>query len=336
MADERRSSPARGWTVLRAGEKEPSGLSIPTKPVGVNAPAGAIRIALGDLGEARLLVPLADNEDPDGIIGAPALSISVTQLDEHLKTRRFLDLVCRVSKLEVVFAEVVDQIIGRIGGGASCTDAVHSTIDEFRALLTSRGTADAPREKVAGLLGELLLLDDLLQRSPEGWKAWRGPEGARHDFVMGTMAFEVKVTMKKGKSTITVNGLEQLCEPAGGDLFLQHYELEAAANGPLSIRSLGELVLQRASDPTRVVELIAAVGCPSVDDDAWNTVSFRLEGDRVYRVDHGFPRIISSSFIDGKAPAGVSALSYCVDLSAASSHLLDSSGASAAKEMLVP
>lgn len=336
MVDERQASPARGWAVLRAGDKEPSGLSIPTKSAGINAPAGAIRIALSDEGEARLLLPLADNEDPIRIIGAPALSVSVTQLSEHLKTRRFLDLICRVNKLEVVFAEVVDQIIGRIRVGASCTAAVQSTIDEFRALLTSRDPSDAPREKVAGLLGELLLLDDLLQRSPEGWRAWRGPEGARHDFVMGITAFEVKVTMKKGSSTITVNGLEQLCEPAGGNLFLQHYELEAASNGPISIRTLGEMVLQRASDPTRVVALLAAAGCPSVDDDAWNTVSFRLEGDRVYRVNEEFPRIISSSFADVKAPSGVSALSYCVDLSVASSNVLEPSHASAAKEMLLP
>jgi hypothetical protein len=335
MVDERQASPTRGWAVLRAGDKEPSGLSIPTKSVGINAPAGAIRIALGDKGEARLLLPLADNEDPSRIIGAPALSVSVTQLKEHLKTHRFLDLICSVNKLEVVFAEVVDQIIGRIRGGVSCSDAVHSTIDEFRALLTSKVPSDAPREKVAGLLGELLLLDDLLHRSPEGWRAWRGPEGARHDFVMGITAFEVKVSMKKGSSIITVNGLEQLCEPAGGNLFLQHYELEAASNGPISIRTLGEKVLQRASDPPRVVALLAAAGCPSVDDDAWNAVSFRLEGDRVYRVNDGFPRIISSSFADTKAPVGVSTLSYCVDLSVSSSKLLKFSDASAAKEALI-
>jgi hypothetical protein len=336
MADERPSSPTRGWTFLRAGGKGPSDLGIPTKPVGINAPAGPVRVALGDKGEARLLLPLAQDEDPSSIVGAPALEITVIVLDEHLKTRRFLDLTCGVSELEVVFAEVVDQIIERISAGVSCTNAVRSTIDEFRALLTSRARSDAPREKMAGLIGELILLKELLDRSSDGWKAWRGPEGARHDFVTGSVAFEVKVTMKKGKGTITVNGLEQLCEPTGGNLYLQHYELEAAANGPLSIGSLASAILTRASDPERVTALIGAAGCASVYDIAWNSMSFRLEGDRTYIVDDGFPRIIGSSFVDGKAPASVSALTYCVDLGLASSNLLDHASASAAKERLIP
>jgi hypothetical protein len=334
MADER--SPTRGWTVLRAGSKEPSDLGIPTKPVGVNAPAGPVRVALGDLGEARLLLPLEDQEDPSSMRGAPALEITVTVLDQHMTTRRFLDLMCRVGELEVVFAEVVDQVIERIAAGASCTDAVRSTIDEFRALLTSRASSDAPREKLAGLVGELILLKDLLDRSADGWKAWRGPEGARHDFVNGSVAFEVKVTMKKGKGSITINGLEQLSEPSDGSLYLQHYELEAAANGPLSIGSLGSAILARASDPARVAALIAAVGCPSVEDESWNSTAFRLEGDRTYRVDDNFPRIIGTSFVDGKAPVGVSTLTYCIDLALASSHLLDGASTSAAKGMLIP
>jgi hypothetical protein len=322
--------------VLRAGGREPSGFDIPTKPTGDRAPAGQIRVALGPQGEARLLLPLEEKEDPTGIVGAPALDIRVSHLEEQLRTRRFLDLECRARDLEVVFAKVVAQIIERIVGGASCTDAVRSTIDEFRALLTSKAAQDAPREKVAGLVGELLLLNDLLARSPEGWRAWRGPEGARHDFTLGAVAFEVKVSMAKGRSKITINGLEQLCEPSGGELFLQHYELEAAANGPLSIRSLGKAALRRASEPAHIEALVATLGCPSVEDDAWNGIAFRLEGDRVYRVDEQFPRLIGTAMSGGKAPAGISDVSYCVDLASASGNQLDQIRSAEAKGKLIP
>lgn len=142
--------------------------------------------------------------------------------------------------------------------------------------------------------------------------------------------------MKKGKGTVTINGLEQLCEPTGGKLYLQHYELEATANGALSIASVGSAILARASNPARVTALIAAAGCPSVEDEGWNFMSFRLEGDRTYSVDNGFPRIVGSSFADGKTPVGVSALSYDVDLALASSHLLDHASALAAKGALIP
>ena len=153
---------------------------------------------------------------------------------------------------------------------------------------------------------------------------------------MNASAFEVKVTMKKGKGTLQINGLEQLSEPAGGELFLQHYEIEAATNGPLSIARLGNAALARASEPQRVAALIAALGCPGVDNEGWNAESFRLEGDRIYRVVPGFPRLTSADFPSGKAPTGVSAVTYNVDLGCAQSHLLEVADMVAAKEKLLP
>jgi hypothetical protein len=282
------------------------------------------------------LLPLADGEDLSEVVGAPALDVGVTVLDEQGRSRRFLDVTCRVPDLEIVFAKVVDQIVERVADGQSSTEAVRSTIEEFRALLAARPRNDASREKVAGLIGELLLLNDLLDQSPEGWMAWRGPESARHDFTLGGVSFEVKVSMGKGRGRVTINGLEQLSEPAAGALYLQHYELEADANGRYSIASLGRAILRRASEPARVEALIAELGCPSVDDEAWNAMSFRLEGDHVYRVDEDFPRLIASDFATGSCPQGVSSITYCVDLGTAAANLLSLTDARQAKARLVP
>lgn len=324
------------WSVLRTGGREPSGIEIPTKPSGVTSANGPIRLALGSNGEARLLLPLGAAESLRGIVGAPSLSIETSIYRESGVPRHFLDLTCLARELETVFAEVAEQILLRVEAGSGCLDAARSTIEEFRALLIRPASAEVTLQMAAGLVGELLVLKRLLDRSPEAWRSWRGPAGDRHDFAKASTALEVKVTLRKGKTEVAINGLEQLAEPAGGRLFLQHFELEAAAAGLLSVSSLGGAAIENSSHPDEVRKLLSALGCLDVDDDAWNRSSFRLENEALYSVAEGFPRIVSASFPGTAAPAGISNVCYVTDLAEAASFRLQPADVAAIEEMLIP
>jgi hypothetical protein len=239
-------------------------------------------------------------------------------------------------ELETVFAEVAEQILSRVETGSTCLDATRSTIEEFRALLIRPPAAEVTLQMMAGLVGELLVLKRLLDRSAEAWRSWRGPAGDRHDFAKASTALEVKVTLRKGKTEVTINGLEQLLEPAGGRLFLQHLELEVAGAGMLSVSSLGRAVIESSSSPDGVRELLSALGCLDVDDDAWNRSSFRLENEAIYEVAEGFPRIVSTSFSNGGAPAGISNVCYVTDLATADSFRVEPANLGKVEEMLIP
>lgn len=334
-AGDRRSA-TDGWTILRAGADDSGGLGIPTKLSGIDAPDGPIRLALGAKGEPRLLMPLGKREKPSLVTGAPALDVRVSEYSDRGRATRFLDLSCLVQELETVFGEVAEQILLRVQGGMPCVEAARSTIEEFRSLLIRSPEAVVSREKIAGLVGELLVLKRLLDRSPEAWRSWNGPASDRHDFSKEANALEVKVTTKKGKTEITVNGLEQLSEPAGGLLYLQHFELEAAATGMLSVSSLGRAVLASASQPGKIRELLAAIGCNDVDDESWNAAAFRLERESLYEVREGFPRVVPSLFAGGSAPAGVSGLTYVTDLAVAAHFLLPPENIGAIEELFLP
>lgn len=334
-SDRERNSAENGWTILRVGGIETSGLGIPTKLSGVTSPDGAVRYALGANGEPRLLLPLSGEDKPSLVQGAPALDVTVSEYSESGQPKRFLDLTCLMAELETVFAEVTEQILERVARGANCVEATRSTIEDFRALLIRPPSNDVSREKTAGLVGELLVLNRLLARSAEAWQSWNGPESDRHDFAKGSNALEVKVTMRKGKRTISVNGLEQLAEPAGGRLFLQHFEMEAAASGILSVSGLGRSVLAGASKPEKVKELLSAIGCRDVDDIAWNATSFRLENETLYEIGEGFPRLVSSSFPQGVSPKGVSGVSYVADLSEATNFRIESEASGEIEELFV-
>lgn len=337
MSDAEQSSNAQGcWILLRAGGKPETGAGIPTMPSGMSGANGPARFALGVNGEARILLPLGPGEDPRLFRGALSLSVEVCSLTIAGRgPTRFLDVTCRVPELEGVFARVADHIVARIANGASSIEAASATMEEFRRLLSQPPGSEISTSRIAGLVGELLVLKRLLDRSPDGWQSWTGPTGGRHDFSHGTTGLEVKVSLGRGRTRVTVNGLEQLAEPVAGRLFLLHLQLEATSGGLLSVAGLGRAVLATAGDPYRVADLLAGAGCADVDDDAWNRTAFRLENETLYEVGPAFPRLISAMLPPGVA-AGITDVNYTIDLAFATDSQLDRTRIDEVEAFLVP
>lgn len=328
-------SPGAGWAILRTSGETAGDFEIATVRCETITPDGPVRFALGSRGEARMLLPLPERSGPLGNIGAPALGVSVSSFAGSAGRTRFLDLTCLSNDLEGVFAEVSGQILFRIRTGAGSRDAACSTIEDFRALLVRPPSQEVAVHEIAGLVGELLYLNRLLDRHPEGWRAWRGPAGDRHDFRNADLSVEVKSSLRKGGSSVTINGIHQLEVPAGGSLFLQHFELEHVAGGILSVRGLGTAALAKASDPAGLLALLAAVECPAVEAEVWNSASFRQEGETLFRIEAGFPRLVPSLFVEGLAPAGVSDVSYAIDLTTAASFAVLPDAAGEIEEGLI-
>ena len=314
---------ATNWGVLRAGGHATGGLEIPTMPTDVSTAAGPVRLAVGANGEPRLLLPLARRETPASVDAGNALSVSVSSFSYKGTRLRFLDLVCVREDLEPVFAEVVDEILARIRGGDGCTDAARSTIRDFRALLTGARATDVGIGRLAGLVAELLVLNRLLDRSPSAWRAWRGPEGDRHDFRVGDTSLEVKASLRVGTSGVTINGLDQLEAPTGGTLHLLHMVLEPVTDGILSLASLARSAMSKVPEPAKIETLLTAAGCWDALAEEWNRHKFRRESEQLYEIRTGFPRLTRTMLKDNSVPFGVHDVNYTIDLSVATKFRCD-------------
>ncbi|PCM45387.1 PD-(D/E)XK motif protein [Marinobacter sp. ANT_B65] len=323
------------WSLLRQGECGPVGDELPTRKSHVELPSGAIRFALGCSGEARLLLPLGRVEKAGRFPVSAALQIKETMSDIEGVSSRLLDITCRIRELESAFAEVVDEIVLRIEGGASVPESVRSTLHDFRALLLQSQRKDVRAEKVIGLVGELLVLNELLDRSPDAWQAWMGPQGGRHDFRAGNIALEVKSTRSPSNSIVSVQSLEQFCEPVGGKLYLIRLTLETTPGGILNVANLFSRAAQRCSRPDKLLEFFKELECHDPEAPEWNSLSFSLENEVLFRIDDDFPRLTLENFCDNRLPAGVQGIKYEIDLSQANACILPETHKGAIQDELI-
>ncbi len=311
-------SVAGQWSVLRGRSGARESLDVHTLPLEITTPAGPIRLAVGSHGEARLLVPLKNDEIPNDIDAGQGLAVSTTTFTLNAKAQRFLDIMCLSLELEEVFGNVVNEIVKRVKNGTGRIEAVRTTVADYRLLLAARILPNLDRSLIVGLIAELLTLNKLLEISSSAWRTWRGPLGDRHDFRSENTSLEVKASQGVGSLVISISSIQQLEAPLGGTLHLLHYMLEPVASGLLTVSALGERALALADDPSGLRRILIELGCLDVSSDEWNKYSFRLENESLYRVDDLFPRVVPSTFAGGAQPAGVGDVTYKVDLSHAS------------------
>ncbi|MBL8909848.1 MAG: PD-(D/E)XK motif protein [Archangium sp.] len=165
---------------------------------------------------------------------------------------------------------------------------------------------NAVREKAPhAVLGELLVLERLwtLGETP----TWTGPTGGTHDLECLGLSCEVKSTVSRYSSEITVSGQFQLSSSASKPLFLVFCRFEPRPNCETI-----DLVAQRLSRFQGLSENLVALGYRPGSQA--RQASFALLDALVYKIDGQFPKIMPSSFVGGTLPKGITAISYQVDL----------------------
>lgn len=303
------------WKRLNATGSGDGVIEVPSIDSGIATGFGTARYAIGAQGQPRLLVPISGRGAARGLTSTSKLLVTTSSYKVSSNTTLFIDIMCLDRNLDLVFAELAEEILRRIREGFSPLKAVTASIDDFRELLKEKNREEIPENKVQGLVGELEVMRRLCTHNPVATETWTGPFELRHDFRRGIHALEVKTSGRSDKTQVSIHGIDQLAPPAGGTLHLAHVRLERVENGQLSVGSVFDRLLRSGADRKTLEKGLEALGCSDPHGDEWNRLSFDLEGLNVYKVSEGFPRIIGSSFNGGFLPKGVSALEYLIDLS---------------------
>ena len=193
--------------------------------------------------------------------------------------------------------------------------ALESATKGFSELLQTNRVLSL--EKQIGLLGELLVLRDLIQLGKtDALNSWLGPEGGEHDFKFVEFDLEVKTTISEKRSH-RIGSLSQLTPSGDRTLLLASVQL-TRTTGALGF-SIAELVdwIKSNSDSIwdQLAEKLRHCGWRE-DHSHLYSARFELRSEPLtFRVDSNFPRLMSETLeLSEELMPRISEVSYRVDL----------------------
>jgi hypothetical protein len=313
------------WRQLIADQKTRDKVTteMPSVETQTRVSSGMIRLAISDGEYCALLLPISPPDSMESDRISQFISVRHVTLGLDGKPIRFLEVRCEDDRLNEVFARVVSDILRRIEAGASGVKAIDEALAEFRRLLQKQMTKTPDDMVVVGLVGELLTLIEILELNSKGVAAWHGPDSDRHDFRAGTVTIEVKTSLGADGNKIHINGMKQLDSEGAGSLVIRHIRIEPDPDGGLTVPALVAKARALLTDWTDFDKKLEALGYTDEQSDGWENKCYRLVGSCGYEVQDGFPKLVPTLLNVTWPIAGLSNVSYVVDLGVAAEHMFD-------------
>lgn len=207
------------------------------------------------------------------------------------------------------------------------TDALRRVVQRtyrWHHLLEGGKLETLPEEAQKGLIGELQILDMLLDRitPSDAIGAWTGPFGAPKDFELSDNCIEVKARRGGSQPFVSISNEYQLADVAGSEVWLAVLSVDKAeAHNGLTLTERVDALRARvvAQQPSALFDLerkLDAVGYDAAHD--YSRWSWNIGPIRYHSVSSGFPRIAAPVI------AGVSRVKYSLSLEACEVFAVDS------------
>ncbi len=218
-----------------------------------------LRLAIGRDADGRVVILIAGEEFS---VSSPAVREAITYGSWTTPEGTRVDgSLLRLSADQpfLVAATTIATELLRCGIATTPTHLVFPRVEAFVDLVMRRVLL--PPETILGLLGELLVLESLMDavfelpanKRPDPCSLWRGFSRQSRDFVLNALAIEVKTTSST-MSKHLVGGLDQVSARPGSNesLFLASIGLasDPSGNAPHSVAGLVERILTRL-DPSQ-------------------------------------------------------------------------------------
>ena len=304
----------RHWRALEAspvsGDRRLRVTSLP-----VDTPRGRLAAAVDHVGHRHLLVPIASNQAVRRGMHGPALFLRRRPLEDEERYQVYADLSCARADLNDLFSLLCADVLETTEKSPdNPLKVLHRVLDRWKSLFQTTGLPLGP-DQVAGLFGELFVLQRLLRLDSSAHRLWLGPTGHPHDFSGHDAAVEVKASTSALGRQARIHGLEQLQAPPRGELHLVWLRLrrtsETEGDGFVE---LVNRTLELCDDESALATLMAGAGLHLADTDLYRELRFAVDEERWYAVDDTFPRLTSAD-VAAEHTGRLHDVTYTVDLS---------------------
>lgn len=296
---------AASWTVLiaDAARKQGTLASLDLVP-------GRIMLAASHDGHRYLMARATATTD----LGEERLGRVVQLHHVPVNGDSYLAAVCIDETFAEVFLQLCAELVENLHAADDPAQELRQQLDRWRQLF-SAARDPLSQNALAGLFGELTQLTQIIQRNGvEAHKTWRGPSGSVHDFETDHCRIEVKASTSRTGRRVSISSIEQLECPPAVDLYLRYFELRPDPTG-LSVPAVIEQVVALGVSRVWLLEQLDAVGYQAVNGPRYEHERFIVRNSLLYLVnDESFPKLTSSSFINGGVPPGVASVQYSIDL----------------------
>ena len=270
-------------------------------------------VRAGDGSPGLLLRGVDLDRVPDRLPKPRGLALEVGEGPAGVEARMFL----REPDDWDVFHTLCHDVIaysGSEGSAAAATASVFRRLSHWHSLMTrARTTAMAPHE-IRGLIGELCILERLIERRgfDAAIRSWVAPDDHPQDFAFDTRIVEVKTRFSGARQHVQISSLEQL-ESAHLPLSLVVIELvHSDAADAMSLNGLCDRIGLHARGCGIAQEdalQAALLRRGYIRQDAYDADNYRVAGVVAFDVRQGFPRLMRAD-VDMRIPQA----HYALDL----------------------
>lgn len=212
-----------------------------------------------------------------------------------------------------LFTTVCADALSASEGNDRALGAFLDRLEAWRRFLRERNSG-LSREEATGLIGELLVLRQLLALDRAALIFWAAPEDGLHDFHREGHALEVKTSLGPS-SQVRISTLDQLDITGLRALDLLHVRLIESPDGTTLGTIISDIMAQLEEPSRRVFEnALLRRGLMPDDTAARSSPHVEMRVVDAYHVEAAFPRLCRTS-----VPQAVSDAQYALDVRALAS-----------------
>lgn len=267
-------------------------------------------------------IPESQKKEFDSFSVPKGISLSI--VDPIIKHSGFVACLLEATSADQndVFTIVAEDILNELNKKDvdKFVVALKQRIEKWKDFFKNPERKQLSEEVVIGLIGELSLIEDLLEQSLScATELWNGPLKAAQDFQGDTIAFEVKTSCSSQVKTVKISSEIQLDDSGRSHFLLVVNRLERDDAFGRSLPEYVSSIYEKL--PAQKKRLfLAKLKCLGYDHETSEiyTQAYSLKERFVYTVAEGFPRILSSDL-----KSGVTNVNYRVRLSECEDYLTD-------------
>lgn len=284
------------------------------RPTTVRTPLGEVVHAIDAQGFPSLMVPVGETDRKGIDWQNKIITFGYRQMRISGSDRTFLVLQCTSSRLLPQFSLLADDVLEAVSSNPNEADkATRNTLERWREMLRDTQSRLLSDEKLVGIFGELLFLEQLtMHHGIEALSTWTGPQGMRHDFELHDASFEVKTTTNHNSLTVTFHGSKQLEQTGELPLFIVVYQIERSVNG-ISVPALLQRLYDRGLDRLEILRQVGLLGYAEEDSGYYSDKRFTELAHKALEVNQDFPQLTNLT-VPSAILSQIGSLNYSVDL----------------------